>query len=170
MTRTRPIPPVGSTLPPIGSPAPDFRLPDHQGRLRSLHDFRGRWVVLYFYPEDDTPTCTTQACDLRDAWAGFREAGIEVFGISPDPVASHAAFHRKFRLPFALLADVDHKVATLYGAWGEKTLYGRTYTGMHRNTYLIDPAGILAAILPRVRTRGHAARVLAAVARLRPEP
>lgn len=161
---------VKSIMPTIGAPAPDFQLPDHQGRMRALRELRGRWVVLYFYPEDDTPTCTTQACDLRDAWASFRDEEIEVFGISPDPAASHAAFRRKFRLPFPLLADVHHDVAIRYGAWGEKTLYGRTYVGMHRNTYLIDPAGRLAAVLPRVRTRGHAARVLVALARLRAEP
>jgi len=150
----------------IGTPAPEFELRDDRGRLQSLRALRGSWVVLYFYPEDDTPTCTTQACDLRDHWDGFEAAGIAVFGISPDAVGSHREFRAKFRLPFRLLSDPDHRVTTAYGAWGEKQLYGRTYVGMHRNTYLIDPEGRIAGILPRVRTKGHAGRVLAAVERL----
>ncbi len=154
----------------IGAKAPEFTLPDQDGVPRRLRDFRGQWVVLYFYPEDDTPTCTTQACDLRDHWAAFRAAGVTVLGVSPDSPDSHRQFRRKFRLPFALLADPDHAVALRYGAWGEKVLYGRTVVGMHRNTYLVDPRGRLAAVFPRVRTRGHAERVLAAQARLAAEP
>lgn len=150
----------------VGGPAPEFTLRDDRGTLRTLRGLRGKWVVLYFYPEDDTPTCTTQACDLRDHWDGFEAAGIVVLGVSPDPVASHRRFRDRFRLPFRLLSDPDHVVATAYGAWGEKQLYGRTYIGMHRNTCVIDPEGRIAAVFPRVRTRGHAARVLAALDRL----
>jgi len=150
----------------IGQPAPDFQLPDHQGKTRSLRGLRSRWVVLYFYPEDDTPTCTTQACDLRDHWGAFEEAGVVVLGVSPDSPASHRRFREKFKLPFALLSDPEHEVATAYGAWGPKQLYGRTFVGMHRNTYLIDPDGCIAAIFPRIRTKGHAARVLATLTKL----
>jgi len=157
-------------MPTIGAKAPEFTLADQDGARRRLRDFRGHWVVLYFYPEDDTPTCTTQACDLRDHWAAFRAAEVTVLGVSPDSPDSHRRFRRKFRLPFPLLSDPDHAVALRYGAWGEKVLYGRTVVGMHRNTYLVDPAGRLAAVFPRVRARGHAERVLAAHARLAAEP
>ncbi|HET7041346.1 MAG TPA: peroxiredoxin, partial [Gemmatimonadales bacterium] len=131
-----------------------------------LKSLRGKWVVLYFYPEDDTPTCTQQACDLRDGWAELKALGATVLGVSPDGVANHRAFRAKFKLPFPLLADEDHAVATTYGAWGKKTLYGNTFIGMHRNAVLIDPAGRIAALFPSVRTKGFAGRMAKAVREL----
>ncbi len=152
----------------IGARAPAFTLRDQNNDQRSLAEFRGRPVVIYFYPEDDTPLCTAQACDLRDAHAGIAALGAAVLGISPDTVESHAAFAKKFGLPFALLADVPDargtpRVSAKYGAWGEKSMYGRTVVGMLRTTYLIDAQGRVARRWDRVRTPGHAHRVLEAV-------
>ena len=146
-----------------GSPAPPFALPNGDGDTVKLHDLHGRQVVLYFYPKDDTPGCTTQACDLRDSWRAIQEAGAVVLGVSPDAPASHARFARKFQLPFPLLADEDHAVAEAYGAWGEKSMYGRTYMGIIRSTVIIDGDGIVSHVFPRVRPKGHAAIVLAAL-------
>ncbi|MEE8477503.1 MAG: thioredoxin-dependent thiol peroxidase [Gemmatimonadales bacterium] len=146
-----------------GSPAPPFALPNGDGDTVALHDLHGRQVVLYFYPKDDTPGCTTQACDLRDSWRAIQEAGAVVLGVSPDGPASHARFARKFQLPFPLLADEDHAVAEAYGAWGEKSMYGRTYMGIIRSTVIIDGDGIVSHVFPRVRPKGHAAIVLAAL-------
>lgn len=129
----------------------------------SLADFAGRTVVLYFYPEDDTPGCTVQACEFRDAWGELEAAGAVVLGVSPDDPASHARFRNKRRLPFPLLADGDLAVSRRYGAWGEKQMFGRKYQGMRRNTYVIDGKGIIRHVFERVRPRGHAARVLAAL-------
>lgn len=129
----------------------------------SLADFRGERVVLYFYPEDDTPTCTAQACEFRDGWSDLRAAGAVVLGISPDTPAMHALFRKKYGLPFPLLADEDRAVATAFGVWGEKEMYGRTVIGMIRTTFVIDADGIIEKVFPRVRTRGHAARILAAL-------
>ncbi|MEP6745238.1 MAG: thioredoxin-dependent thiol peroxidase [Gemmatimonadota bacterium] len=143
--------------------APAFTLPTDAGTRLSLKSLRGKWVVLYFYPEDDTPTCTAQACDLRDSWRDLQQADVVVLGVSPDGVESHADFRKKFRLPFTLLADEDHAVATAYGAWGKKQLYGNTFIGMHRNTVVIDPEGRIAKIFTNVRTKGHAGRVLKAI-------
>ncbi len=147
-----------------GSPAPPFALPNGDGDTVALHDLHGRQVVLYFYPKDDTPGCTTQACDLRDSWRAIQEAGAVVLGVSPDGPASHARFARKFQLPFPLLADEDHAVAEAYGAWGEKSMYGRTYMGIIRSTVIIDGDGIVSHVFPRVRPKGHTAIVLAALA------
>ncbi len=144
-----------------GSPAPSFALPSGDGATVALSDLRGRQVVLYFYPKDDTPGCTTQACDLRDSWRAIQEAGAVVLGVSPDGPASHAQFARKFQLPFPLLADEDHAVAEAYGAWGQKSMYGRTYMGIIRSTVIIDDEGIVSHVFPRVSPKGHAARVLA---------
>lgn len=124
-------------------------------------------MVIYFYPEDDTPTCTVQACDMRDSWRDIQKLGVVVLGVSPDGAASHAAFRKKFKLPFTLLADEDHAVATAYGAWGSKQLYGNTFIGMHRNTVVIDPEGRVAKVFTNVRTNGHAGRVLKAIMNLR---
>ncbi len=146
-----------------GSPAPPFALPSGDGDTVALHDLHGRQVVLYFYPKDDTPGCTTQACDLRDSWRAIQEAGAVVLGVSPDGPASHARFAQKFQLPFPLLADEDHAVAEAYGAWGEKSMYGRTYMGIIRSTVIIDGDGIVSHVFPRVRPKGHAAMVLAAL-------
>lgn len=147
-----------------GSPAPPFALPSGDGDTVALSDLHGRQVVLYFYPKDDTPGCTTQACDLRDSWRAIQEAGAVVLGVSPDGPDSHARFAHKFQLPFPLLADEDHAVAEAYGAWGEKSMYGRTYMGIIRSTVIIDGEGIVSHVFPRVRPKGHAAMVLAALA------
>ena len=170
----RTSPPVALSLsgegvrkPEIGSIAPDFTLPTDAGDKLSLKSLRGKWVVLYFYPEDDTDVCTAQACSFRDAWADVKKAGIVVLGLSPDGVASHAAFRKKYKLPFTLLADEDHAVATRYGAWGEKKLYGNTFIGMHRNAVVIGPDGKIAKHFPNVRSKGFGARMAKAVEELK---
>lgn len=154
------------TLLAEGARAPAFRLPSDAGGTVTLKEFAGRSVVLYFYPKDDTSGCTTEACEFRDSWAAVREAGAVVLGVSPDGVASHAKFRAKHALPFPLLADADHAVASAYGAWGKKQMYGRTYFGILRTTYIIGPTGRVARVFPRVRPAGHAAEVLAALAEL----
>src|SRR5437868_4163414 len=151
----------------IGELAPLFTLPSDTGTSVSLRSLRGKWVVLYFYPEDDTDVCTAQACSFRDAWSEVKAAGITVLGLSPDGVASHASFRKKYKLPFTLLADEDHAVATKYGAWGEKKLYGNTFVGMHRNAVVIDPDGRVAQLFPNVRSKGFATRMVKAVAVLK---
>ena len=156
-----------SATPPVGTLAPDFTLPTDTGARFSLKSLRGTWVVLYFYPEDDTDVCTAQACSFRDAWAEVQQAGIVVLGISPDGVASHAAFRKKYKLPFTLLAAEDHAMATRYGAWGEKTLYGNTFIGMHRNAVIIGPDGSVARHFPNVRSKGFGERMVKAVAELK---
>lgn len=147
----------------VGAQAPAFTLPSDTGKPLSLKSLRGKWVVLYFYPEDDTDVCTAQACSFREVWREVERAGITVLGLSPDGVASHAAFRKKYQLPFTLLADVDHTVAIAYGAWGEKKLYGNTFIGMHRNAVVIDPAGKVAKLFHSVRSKGFAARMVKAV-------
>ncbi|HQR18841.1 MAG TPA: thioredoxin-dependent thiol peroxidase [Gemmatimonadales bacterium] len=147
-----------------GARAPAFRLPSDSGETVALRDFVGRHVVLYFYPKDDTSGCTTEACGFRDSWARVRKAGAEVLGVSPDGPASHARFRKTYALPFPLLADEDHAVATAYGVWGRKQMYGRSYFGILRTTYLIGPTGRIEKVFPRVRPAGHAAEVLAALA------
>lgn len=146
----------------VGDRAPAFSRPTDTGATLTLASLRGKWVVIYFYPEDDTDVCTAQACSFRDAWAEVKGAGVVVLGVSPDGVASHAAFRKKFKLPFTLVADEDHAMATRYGAWGEKTLYGNTFIGMHRITFLIDPQGKVAQVFPNVRSKGHGTRVMEA--------
>ena len=148
----------------VGDPAPSFSLADQQGTQVSLADYKGQRVVVYFYPEDDTPTCTAQACEFRDGWSELVAAGVVVLGISPDSPAAHQRFRTKFGLPFSLLADEDRAVAKAFGVWGEKSLYGRTVVGMIRTTFIIDGHGTIERVFPRVRTKGHAARVLAALA------
>ncbi len=120
-----------------GKPAPDFELTSDSGETVKLSDFRGKPVVLYFYPKDDTPGCTRQACDIRDGWAAFQRAGAVVLGVSPDKEASHAKFKAKYDLPFTLLADPDHSVSEAYGVWGEKSFAGRKYMGVERSTFVI---------------------------------
>ena len=146
-----------------GERAPGFSLPGEDGRQVSLSDFAGRTVVLYFYPRDDTETCTVEACGFRDRWAAVRRKGAVVLGVSPDPVRSHARFRAKHRLPFPLLADEDHAVAEAYGAWGEKQLYGRRFLGVLRTTFVIDGTGRVTRVFEKVRAKGHAAEVLAAL-------
>jgi peroxiredoxin Q/BCP len=154
---------VTPTRPAVGEAAPDFTLPDDTGTPRTLSDLRGRWVVLYFYPKDDTPGCTTEACGFRDAWAGYQATGAEVWGISILGSGSKAAFKAKFGLPFTLLADEDHAVAERYGAWVQKQKYGRTYMGVARTTFLVDPQGRIARAWETVKPEGHADEILAAI-------
>ena len=132
------------TMPEVGAQAPDFTLPDDTGSPRRLSDARGHWLVLYFYPEDDTPGCTTEACQFRDADAGYRELNAVVWGVSKLGTGSKAAFKAKFGLPFTLLADEDHTVSKQYGTWVEKNNYGKTSMGVARATFLIDPEGVIA--------------------------
>ncbi len=147
-----------------GDPAPDFALPDERGTIHRLSEQGGTWVVLYFYPTDDTPGCTVEACEFRDADVTIRDQGAVVWGVSPQGAGSKAAFKAKFGLPFTLLADEAHAVAEAYGAWVEKHNYGRTYWGTARVTYLVDPDGRIAHTWPKVKPEGHAAEVLAAIA------
>ena len=146
-----------------GEPAPDFTATTDAGERVSLSDFRGRPVVLYFYPRDDTPGCTKQACGIRDAYAEFERAGAVVLGISPDDEASHLKFKDKYALPFTLLADPEHEVAERYGTWGEKRYRGKTYLGVHRTTFLVGPDGTIAKVMPDVKPDSHAGDVLAAL-------
>ena len=146
-----------------GKPAPDFELRSDSGESVKLSDLRGKQVVLYFYPKDDTPGCTTQACGVRDSFGEFLQRGAVVLGVSPDDTDSHVKFKEKFQLPFALLADPDHKVAEEYGAWGEKKNYGKTYFGIIRSTFVIDADGNVARVFPRVDPKTHADKVLAAL-------
>jgi peroxiredoxin Q/BCP len=146
-----------------GKAAPDFTLVSDAGTQVTLSSFRGQPVVLYFYPKDDTPGCTTQACGIRDAWADFERAGAVVLGVSPDGEASHARFREKHGLPFTLLADPDHAVAEAYGVWVEKTLYGKRSMGVERSTFVIDAAGVLTRVFRKVKPAEHAAQVLEAL-------
>ena len=139
-----------------GSPAPDFTLPADDGTQVSLSDFRGKKVLIYFYPKDDTPGCTTQACDLRDRMPDLKAEGAIVLGISPDSVKSHQKFKKKFGLNFPLLADEDHEVAEMYGAWGEKNLYGVKSMGIIRSSFLIDEEGRVAEEWRKVKAKEHA--------------
>lgn len=149
-----------------GQTPPDFTLPDAEGQQHSLSDHRGSWVLVSFYPADDTAGCTKQACSVRDHWDDLREAGIEVLSISPDGPASHAAFSDKYDLPHTLLCDPDKHMMSAWGAWGEKVLYGNTVTGVIRCAYLIDPEGVVRKTWKRVRTDQHAQDVLKAHASL----
>jgi peroxiredoxin Q/BCP len=143
-----------------GDAAPDFEAPDAEGDPVRLSSFRGRRVVLYFYPKDDTPGCTREACSFRDSFAEFEAKGIEVLGVSADDARSHRKFADKYSLPFRLLADTDHRVADLYGAYGEKQFMGRRYTGVIRKTFLIDEEGRVAKVFDKVKVDEHAADVL----------
>jgi peroxiredoxin Q/BCP len=150
-------------MPEVNDVAPDFQLATQDGTPLRLSDLRGKSVVLYFYPKDDTPGCTRQACGLRDSWDRIREKGAVVLGVSPDSVAAHVKFRRKYELPFTLLADSDHEVAGLYGVWKEKSRYGRKYWGNERTTFIIDGEGRIRHIFPRVKPEEHAEQVLAAL-------
>ena len=143
-----------------GQSAPDIELESDTGDRVKLADFRGKTVVLYFYPKDDTPGCTTEACEFRDTYDRFREQGVEVIGVSPDPVESHQKFKSKHELPFPLLADPEHKLADAYGVWGEKKNMGRTYMGITRSTFVIDPDGKIAKAMVGIKPAGHAAQIL----------
>jgi peroxiredoxin Q/BCP len=146
-----------------GEAAPDFTLPDQDGKAVRLSDLRGKKVVLYFYPKDDTPGCTTQACAIRDRGEEFDTKGAVVLGVSPDSPASHRKFREKYNLPFTLLADTEHTVAEKYGVWKEKTLYGRKYWGNERTTFVIGRDGRIEQVLERVKPAGHAEDVLALI-------
>jgi peroxiredoxin Q/BCP len=144
-----------------GDVAPDFSVATSGGGKVSLADFKGKPVILYFYPKDDTPGCTKEACAFRDGFAEFKKRGAVVLGVSTDPVKSHDKFVEKFKLPFTLLADEDNRIVTAYGVWGEKSFMGRKYLGTHRVTFLIGPDGRIKKIWPQVKPDGHAAEVLA---------
>jgi peroxiredoxin Q/BCP len=146
-----------------GIPAPDFELLDDKNTLRKLSDFRGRNVILYFYPKDDTPGCTKEACNFRDDYSAYEKAGVVVLGISPDSVQSHVKFKKKFQLPFPLLADEGHKVCDLYQVWGPKKFMGKAYDGVLRTTFLIDAQGNIARVFENVRPSEHSAEVLSAL-------
>jgi thioredoxin-dependent peroxiredoxin len=146
-----------------GERAPDFTLASDSGEEVTLSSFRGKPVILYFYPKDDTPGCTTQACGIRDVYADFRERGAVVLGVSPDDEASHVKFKEKYSLPFTLLADPEHEVAEQYGVWKERNLYGKKSMGILRSTFVIDADGNVAKTMRRVKPDTHAADVLAAL-------
>lgn len=146
-----------------GQPAPDFELSSDAGETIRLSELRGKPVVLYFYPRDDTPGCTTQACGIRDTYDEFEQVGAVVLGVSPDDEQSHRTFRDKYDLPFTLLADTDHRVAEQYGVWGEKRYRGRTYLGVSRWTFVIDADGTVKRVFANVKPDGHAASVLAAL-------
>ncbi|MES3036116.1 MAG: thioredoxin-dependent thiol peroxidase [Gemmatimonadota bacterium] len=153
-------------MPTIGKPAPAFMLATDTGETVSLENFKGQTVVLYFYPKDDTSGCTTEACEFRDSMPRFSKDNAVILGISPDDVKSHAKFKAKYDLPFTLLADTDHAVAEAYGVWKEKSMYGRTYMGVERTTFLIDGTGTLRQVFEKVKPAGHADEVATAISAL----
>jgi len=146
-----------------GIPAPDFELLDDTNTQRKLSDYQGKNVVLYFYPADDTPGCTKEACNFRDDYSAYKKADVVILGVSPDDAASHARFRRKFQLPFPLLADERHKVCDLYGVWGPKKAFGKEYEGVIRTTFLIDENGNIVNVFENVRPSEHSAEVLSAL-------
>ena len=147
-----------------GTIAPDFTLLDETGSPRRLSDYRGRPLVLYFYPKDDTPGCTTEACSFRDGYSAYQQAGVTILGVSPDTPKKHARFKEKYHLPFTLLADAEHKVCELYGVWGRKKFMGREYDGVFRTTFVIAPEGTIVKVFENVKPEGHSAQVLGALA------
>ncbi len=151
-------------LPSVNTQAPVFTLADETGAMHSLTDFLGKPVVLYFYPKDDTPGCTTEACGFRDQYKEYSDAGVLVIGVSPDSSQSHMKFKTKYNLPFMLLADEGHKVCELYGVWGRKKAMGREYDGVFRTTFLISPQGKIIKVFEGVKPDGHSAEVLEALA------
>ena len=146
-----------------GAKAPDFSTTDQSGKKITLKEYRGKKVVLYFYPKDDTPGCTKEACAFRDHFAEFKKLGVEVLGVSVDTEKSHKSFAVKFKLPFTLVADTDKKIVDAYGVWGEKSMYGRKYMGTNRVTYLINEAGRIAAVFPKVKPEEHVEEILAQI-------
>ena len=146
-----------------GAVAPDFELEDENGVPHKLSDYRGKFVVLYFYPKDDTPGCTTEACNFRDDYSAYTKAGVVILGVSPDNVKSHAKFKMKYQLPFTLLADINHEVCVTYGVWALKKMMGREYFGVLRTTYLIGPDGKIVKVFEKVKPADHSAEVLAAI-------
>lgn len=146
-----------------GKKAPDFTLPDQDGNKVKLSDFKGKYVVLYFYPKDDTPGCTKEACNFRDSFPKFDKTDAVILGVSPDNVASHKKFSEKYKLPFQLLADEDKKVVEKYGVWKEKSMYGKKYMGVERTTFIIDTEGMIKKIFPKVKVDNHHKEVLEAL-------
>lgn len=144
----------------VGAKAPDFKGIDQNGNTVSLKDFKGKKVVLYFYPKDNTPGCTAQACSLRDNYEALQKQGYEILGVSSDSVKTHQNFIKKFDLPFRLLSDPEQEIQNLYGVWGEKSMYGRTYMGTIRTTFVIDEKGKLEEIIEKVNTKEHSAQLL----------
>lgn len=149
-----------------GVPAPEFKLVDQDGREHTLSDYKGKPLLLYFYPRDDTPGCTKEACNFRDDYSQYEQAGVTILGVSPDDAASHVKFIDKFKLPFSLLADSDHQVSEQYGVWGPKKIFGREYEGILRTTFLIDGDGRIAKVFEKVKPAKHSAEVLQAIAEL----
>ncbi len=154
----------------VGDRAPDFDLPDQTGKTHSLASLKGKQVVVYFYPKDDTPGCTVEACSFRDEYAALKKKDAVVLGVSPQGTDSHKRFADKYSLPFPLLADVDHQLAEAFGAWGEKSNYGKTYMGILRSTFIIGGDGKISHVWPKVKTQGHGAEVLAALNGEAPAP
>lgn len=150
----------------IDTSAPAFTLPDQDGRTHSLADYTGRWLLIYFYPKDDTPGCTAQACSIRDSMADFQKAGLAVLGVSVDPIKKHQKFVEKYHLNFPLLSDEDKQMVAAYDVWGMKKFMGREYMGTHRVSYLINPAGTIVRVYDPVKTATHGADVLADFAAL----
>jgi len=146
-----------------GIPAPDFSLPDETGVIRKLSNYQGKPLVLYFYPKDDTPGCTTEACNFRDDYSRYQDTGVTILGVSPDTPKKHTKFKEKYGLPFTLLADEDHKVCELYGVWGLKKYMGREYEGVYRTTFLIDSQGRIIKVFENVKPAEHSAEVLEAL-------
>lgn len=144
----------------IDTLAPDFSLNDQDGRVISRDSLKGKWTVIYFYPRDDTPGCTREACGFRDNFAALRELGAEILGVSSDTEASHKKFAQKYDLPFPLLVDADNEMAKAYGAWGKKSMYGKTYDGIIRSTVVVDPSGKVAKVWPKVKPDSHGREVL----------
>jgi thioredoxin-dependent peroxiredoxin len=151
-------------MPKVGDTAPEFSLPDQDGTMHALSEYRGKWVLLYFYPKDDTPGCTKEACAIRDNQSQFNDQGTVVLGVSVDSVASHRKFADKYGLPFTLLADEGKKVVEAYGVWGKKQFAGREYMGTSRTSFLIDPAGKVAKVYEAVKPEPHASEVLSDLA------
>lgn len=144
----------------IGDKAPDFKAVDGDGRTVALSDYKGKKLVIYFYPKDNTPGCTAEACDLRDNYHRFQAAGYEILGVSKDSEKSHRGFAEKYSLPFRLVADTDTAILQAYDAWGEKSLYGKKYMGALRKTYVIDERGVITDIIDKVNTKAHSAQIL----------
>ncbi|UEG50978.1 thioredoxin-dependent thiol peroxidase [Ferruginibacter lapsinanis] len=149
-----------------GQKAPAFKEKDQNGKAVSLADYKGKKIVLYFYPEDNTPTCTIQACNLRDNFGLLKAKGFVVLGVSPDEVKKHKKFEEKFELPFTLIADPEHNIIDKYGVWGEKQMYGRTYMGLHRTTFLIDEKGVIRKIFLKPKSKEHTQEILNAWAEI----
>jgi peroxiredoxin Q/BCP len=150
-------------IPQTGTPAPDFSLPDETGKIHKLSDYRGKKVLLYFYPEDGTSGCTTEACNFRDDYSMYQKAGITILGLSPDSMESHVNFKAQHHLPYPLLADVGHKVCNLFGTWGPKEKMGKTYDGVYRTTFLIDTQGIITQVFENVNPAEHSKEILASL-------